>query len=67
MKLHLRNPAVVDYLLDTVRFWVEEFGVDGLRLDVAYCLDLDFLRRLRAFTDGLKPEFLLLGEMLHGD
>ncbi len=67
VKLNLRNPAVVDYLLDTVRFWVEEFGVDGLRLDVAYCLDLDFLRRLRAFTDGLKPEFLLLGEMLHGD
>ena len=36
VKLNLRNPAVVDYLLDTVRFWREEFGVDGLRLDVAY-------------------------------
>ena len=32
VKLNLQNPAVVDYLLDTVRFWVEEFGIDGLRL-----------------------------------
>ena len=67
VKLNLRNPAVVDYLLDCVKFWVEEFGIDGLRLDVAYCLDKDFLRRLRAFCDGLKPEFFLVGETLHGD
>jgi glycosidase len=67
VKLNLRNPAVVDYLLDCVKFWVEEFDIDGLRLDVAYCLDKDFIRRLRGFTDGLKPEFFLVGETLHGD
>lgn len=67
VKLNLRNPAVVDYLLDTVRYWVEEFGIDGLRLDVAYCLDRDFIARLRSFCDGLKPEFFLVGETLHGD
>ncbi len=67
VKLNLRNPQVRDYLLDCVRFWVEEFGIDGLRLDVAYCLDKEFLRRLRQFTDGLKPEFFLVGETLHGD
>lgn len=67
VKLNLRNPAVVDYLLDTVKLWVEELGIDGLRLDVAYCLDKDFIRRLRSFCDGLKPEFFLVGETLHGD
>ena len=67
VKLNLRNPAVVDYLLDTVKFWAEEFDIDGLRLDVAYSLEPDFLRRLRQFCDGLKPEFFLLGETLHGD
>ena len=67
VKLNLQNPAVVDYLLDTVRFWVEEFGIDGLRLDVAYCLDEGFLRRLRGFCDGLKGDFFLVGETLHGD
>ena len=67
VKLNLQNPAVADYLLDTVKFWAEEFGVDGLRLDVAYCLDEGFLRRLRGFCDGLRPDFFLMGETLHGD
>lgn len=67
VKLNLRNPAVADYLLACVRGWVDAFGIDGLRLDVAYCIDEGFLRRLRGFTDSLKPEFALIGEMLHGD
>ena len=67
VKLNLRNEDVINYLFESVRQWVEKFDIDGLRLDVAYCLDENFLRRLRAFTDGLKPDFFLLGEMLHGD
>ncbi len=67
VKLNLRTPAVADYLLDCVKYWVEQFDIDGLRLDVAYCLDRDFLARLRQFTEGLKPDFFLVGETLHGD
>ena len=67
VKLNLRNPAVADYLIDTVRFWIEAFDIDGLRLDVAYCLEPDFLRRLRQFADSCGRDFFLLGETLHGD
>nr|WP_326166739.1 alpha-amylase family glycosyl hydrolase [uncultured Oscillibacter sp.] len=67
VKLNLQNPAVVDHLLDCVKSWVDRFDIDGLRLDVAYCLDPDFLRRLRRSCDALKPEFFLVGETLHGD
>ena len=67
VKLNLHNEDVIRYLLDSVKFWVEEFGIDGLRLDVAYSLEEGFVRRLRQFTDGLKEEFFLVGEMLHGD
>ena len=67
VKLNLRNEAVIAHLFDCIRGWVEKFDIDGLRLDVAYCLDKDFLRRLRQFCDGLKPEFFLVGELLHGD
>lgn len=67
VKLNLKNPAVVDHIFSCIRGWVEEFGIDGLRLDVAYLLDRDFLRALRRFTEGLKPEFALIGEVLHGD
>lgn len=67
VKLNLHNEDVVNYLLESVRFWVDEFDIDGLRLDVAYSLDENFVRRLRGFTQGLKQDFYLLGEMLHGD
>ena len=67
VKLNLKNEEVVNHLLEAVQYWIEEFDIDGLRLDVAYCLDHDFVRRLRQFTDSKKEEFLLLGEMLHGD
>lgn len=67
VKLNLRNEEVVRHILDSVNFWIDEFKIDGLRLDVAYCLDHDFVRRLRAFTDSKKEDFFLVGEMLHGD
>lgn len=67
VKLNLKNPAVVDYLLDCVKFWVSEFDIDGLRLDVAYSLDHDFMRRLRSYTQEIKPDFALIGEVLFGD
>lgn len=67
VKLNLKNSAVVDYLLDTVRFWFGQFNIDGLRLDVAYSLDKDFLKRLRVFTSSITPDFFLIGETLHGD
>lgn len=67
VKLNLRNPTVADHIMDCVKGWIDEFDIDGLRLDVAYCLDHDFLRRLRSHCDGLKADFFLLGELLHGD
>jgi len=67
VKLNLRNEAVIQHIFDNIRFWVDTFDIDGLRLDVAYCLDRDFIHRLRDLANGIKPEFLLLGELLHGD
>lgn len=67
VKLNLNNQEVSEYLLESVKFWIEEFDIDGLRLDVAYSLNHDFMRRLRAFTDRLKQDFFLFGEMIHGD
>ncbi len=67
VKLNLSNPEVKACLFDAVRSWVDEFDIDGLRLDVAYLLDRNFLRELRGFVKGLKPDFALMGETLHGD
>lgn len=67
VKLNLYNPEVKQYLKDTITFWKNEFGIDGLRLDVAYCLDKNFLKELRGHCKWLSEDFFLLGETLHGD
>lgn len=66
VKLNLRCDAVVSHLLEAVDGWIRRYDIDGIRLDVAYCLDRDFTRRLRAFCDARKEDFFLVGEVLHG-
>lgn len=67
VKLNLYNEEVVNHLLESVKYWIDEFDIDGLRLDVAYCLTDDFCRRLRGYCDSLKQDFFLVGEVLHGE
>lgn len=66
-KLNLWNPAVREYHFDTVRFWVSEFDIDGIRLDAADVLEHEFMHQLRGVCDSLKPDFWLMGEVIHGD
>lgn len=67
VKLNLKNPEVKAYLLSAVATWIELFEIDGIRLDVAYSLDEDFLRELRHFVEEKNPDFWLMGEIIHGD
>ena len=67
VKLNQKNPEVQKYICDTIRFWVKEFDVDGIRLDAADVLDFDFMKCLRRTANEVKPEFWLMGEVIHGD
>jgi len=67
VKLNLGNPAVREHLFGAVRSWIVDFGIDGLRLDAADVIDLDFLRALAAWCRSIDPEFWLFGEVVHGD
>ncbi|MDO5415850.1 MAG: alpha-amylase family glycosyl hydrolase [Lachnospiraceae bacterium] len=65
--LNLWNPAVKQYLFDVIRFWVDEFDIDGIRLDCANVLDFNFMKELRQATTPMKEDFWLMGEVIHGD
>ena len=67
VKLNVWNPQVKEHHCEAIRHWVKEFDIDGLRLDVAYCLPPEYLKELRSFTQTVKPNFVLMGETLHGD
>lgn len=67
VKLNLHNPAVKKYLFEAVAYWVTEFQIDGLRLDAADHIDFEFLKELATFCRQLRPDFWLVGEVVHGD
>ncbi len=67
VKLDVRHKAARDYLLEAVTTWMVDFDIDGLRLDAADCLDFDFLKDLSRCCRRQKPDFWLVGEVVHGD
>lgn len=66
MDLRVRNPAVIETLVDDAEAWVTRYDLDGLRMDAVPMMPRMALRRLRARLDrrlgrgGL--HFYLLGE-----
>ena len=66
-KLNQHNPEVRNYICDVIRFWVSEFDVDGIRLDAADVLDFEYMKVLRQVANEVKPDFWLMGEVIHGD
>ena len=66
VKLNLRNEVVREHLFAAIDYWHDYFKIDGLRLDVAYSLDQDFIKALRHKVNAY-DDFMLIGELLHGD
>jgi cyclomaltodextrinase / maltogenic alpha-amylase / neopullulanase len=61
-KLRTSDPALRDELLSVGRFWVEEYGVDGWRLDVAHEIDHAFWRAFRAAVKAVRSDAVFIGE-----
>ncbi len=66
-KLNQQNHEVREYICDVIRFWVKEFDIDGIRLDAADVLDFSYMQMLRQVANEVKPDFWLMGEVIHGD
>ncbi|NMM62734.1 alpha-amylase [Clostridium sp. P21] len=67
VKLNLKNPEVKEHIFKAICYWIKYFDIDGLRLDAANCLDIDFLKELSLYCKNKKHDFWLMGEIIHGD
>jgi len=56
--LHMRHPHVLQLLMDSLRYWVQEMHVDGFRFDLASTLarELHDVDRLSAFFDLIQQD-----------
>lgn len=50
------------FILDSIRFWVEEYNIDGFRFDLMGILDVKTVNEVRAVCDSIKPGMLIIGE-----
>ena len=66
VKLNLREKEVRDYIFDVVKYWMNDIGIDGWRLDVAYQISPQFWKEFRRVCKTANPECFLVGEMIHG-
>jgi glycosidase len=57
--LDYSQPGLRRYMIDVMKWWVTEAGVDGFRCDVAGYVPLDFWNELRLELDAIKPVFML--------
>ena len=67
VNLNYWEPKVREYILSVIGFWIDEFDIDGIRLDCADCLEFSFMEEMRRYTNEKKADFWLMGEVIHGD
>ncbi|MFB9326890.1 alpha-glycosidase [Paenibacillus aurantiacus] len=64
-KLNTENEDVKKYLLGAAKYWIEEIGIDGWRLDVANEVDHQFWREFRQTVKSVNKDAYILGEIWH--
>jgi glycosidase len=62
-KINLSNPETRTYFLDMTRYWIEEFDIDGWRMDVVPFVVPDFWAEFRRVAKAVKPDVVLLAEI----
>lgn len=56
------NPMARKFILDSVRYWVEEYRVDGFRFDLMGLIDIETMKQMYAELKRIHPGILIYGE-----
>lgn len=62
IELDFKNPSLRQAMIEAMKFWVKETGIDGFRCDLAFWVQLDFWIEARLELDTIK-ELFWLGEL----
>ncbi|NMF04386.1 glycoside hydrolase family 13 protein [Clostridium beijerinckii] len=64
-KFNTHNEEVKNYLLNVAKYWIDEMGIDGWRLDVCDEVDHSFWRDFKKAVKNHKKEAIVIGEIMH--
>ncbi|MDZ4182620.1 MAG: glycoside hydrolase family 13 protein, partial [Candidatus Cloacimonadaceae bacterium] len=65
IKKAVPNAPLVNYILDSVSWWLDDIGIDGFRLDVPDEVPYWFWELFRRHVKSVKPDAWLVGEIWH--
>ncbi len=58
-ELNYDNKDMRAGMLDALKYWITDFGIDGYRCDMAHEVPTDFWNDVRPALDSIKPVFML--------
>ncbi len=61
-ELATERTMVRKYIVDSLKYWAEEFHIDGFRFDLMGIIDIETMKKIRTELDNLRPGILLYGE-----
>jgi len=59
-ELNYGNPDLRRYMIDMMKYWLQEFGVDGFRCDTAFTVPVDFWETARTELEKVNPQVIIL-------
>lgn len=65
--LNQDNPAVSKYLIDMAKWWIQQTGIDGYRLDTMKHVSVTFWQKFISEIKKEYPDFYTIGEVYDGD
>ncbi len=64
-KLNLWNPDTANYFIQVACYWLQQYQIDGWRLDVADEISHVFWKKFRKAIKEINPNALIIGEIWH--
>jgi len=55
-------PMARKFIVDSLLFWMDEYGVDGFRFDLMALIDLDTMIAVESALRAVRPDILIYGE-----
>ena len=56
------KPMMREFMIESVKYWINEYHIDGFRFDLMGIHDIETMNRIRAEVDKIDPSIFIYGE-----
>ena len=56
------QPMMREFMKESVKYWIDEYHIDGFRFDLMGCHDIETMNQIRRMVDEIDPTIFIYGE-----